>query len=310
MDRIAGMEAFAAVVETGGFQSAARQLGVSRALVSKRVAGLERDLGVQLLHRTTRRLSVTGPGSDFYESCRRILGEFELASAQLAQSQQQPRGTLKINAPMSFGQRQLAPALLEFQRRHPAIDIQLSLTDRFVNVVDEGYDLVLRIGALPDSSLIARHLCPVRRVLCAAPAYLDRAGTPSRVDELTSHRLLHYGWLATGARWHLTGPEGVSVVDVAHSFCVNNGDVLNAAAVAGAGIVLLPTFVCGPDLRSGTLVRVLPRHEARLVSLHAVWPASRLLPARLRACVDFLIEWFGAELPAWDRGVVAAADPA
>ena len=142
MDRIAGMEAFVAVVEAGGFQAAARQLGVSRALVSKRLSALERTLGVQLLHRTTRRLSVTGPGSAFYESCQRILGEFRDAAGELTQLQLQPRGTLKINAPMSFGQLQLAPALIEFQRLHPGIAIQLTLTDRFVDVIEEGYDLV------------------------------------------------------------------------------------------------------------------------------------------------------------------------
>ena len=172
MDRIAGMEAYVAVVEAGGFQAAARQLGISRALVSKRLAALELAIGVQLLHRTTRRLSVTGPGTEFYESCRRILREFHQTTAEMAQSQQQPRGTLKINAPMSFGQSQLAPALFDFLRLQPGIAVQLSLTDRFVDVIDEGYDVVMRIGVLRGSSLIARRLCPVRRVLCAAPGYL------------------------------------------------------------------------------------------------------------------------------------------
>ena len=245
MDRIAGMEAFVAVVEAGGFQAAARQLGISRALVSKRLSALERILGVQLLHRTTRRLSVTGPGSAFYESCQRILGEFRHATGELTQLQLQPRGTLKVNAPMSFGQLHLAPTLIEFQRLHPGIAIHLTLTDRFVDVVDEGYDLVLRIGALSGSSLIARRLCSVKRVLSAAPAYLALAGIPTRAEELVTHRLLHYGWLATGARWHLVGPDGRTVVDVPETLCVNNGDVLKAAALAGAGITLLPTFLCG-----------------------------------------------------------------
>ncbi|MFO1075976.1 MAG: LysR substrate-binding domain-containing protein, partial [Geminicoccaceae bacterium] len=179
MDRIAGMEAFAAVVETGGFQSAARQLGVSRALVSKRVAGLEADLGVQLLRRTTRKLSVTGPGADFYERCRRILGEFREATGELTRLQREPRGVLKVNGPMSFGQLHLAAAMVAFMCDHPQITVQLTLTDRFVDVVEEGYDIVLRIGALRGSSLIARRLCPIRRVLCASPDYLAGAGTPA-----------------------------------------------------------------------------------------------------------------------------------
>lgn len=309
MDRLAGMEAFVAVVEAGGFQAAAQRLGVSRALVSKRVAQLERSLGVQLLHRTTRRLAVTGPGTAFLDSCRRILREFRHASGELAELQQQAQGTLRINAPMSFGQLYLAPALIEFQRRHPGIVAQLTLTDRFVDVIEDGYDVVLRIGAMRDSSLIARRLCPVRRVLVAAPAYLGRAGVPRRVGDLAAHRLLHYDWLATGLRWHLVGPEGESAIEVPKAMCVNNGEVLKAAALAGGGITLLPTFVCGPELRSGTLARVLPEHEARPIALHALWPASRLQPARLRTFVDFLVERFHTEEPVWDRdGDPAAAE--
>ncbi len=205
---------------------------------------------------------------------------------------------------MSFGQLQLAPALIEFQRLHPGIAVQLTLTDRFVDVIEEGYDLVMRIGALRGSSLIVRRLCAVRRVLCAAPTYLAQAGLPSRPEELTGHRLLHYGWLATGARWHLTGPDGTVAIDVPDTFCVNNGDVLNAAAIAGAGITLLPTFVSGPDLRTGALARVLPDYEARLIELHALWPATRLLPARVRTFIDFLVARFGSDPPAWDHGLL------
>mgnify|MGYP001282498067 CR=1 FL=1 len=302
MDRLAGMEAFVAIVDAGGFQAAARQLGVSRALLSKRLAALERSLGVQLLRRTTRRLSVTGPGAEFHERCRRILAEFREAAAELARQQDEPRGTLRINAPMSFGQLHLAPALFDFMREHPGISIQLTLTDRFVDVVEEGYDLVVRIGPLRDSSLIARRLGPVRRVLCAAPDYLARAGTPSRPDELPAHRLLQYGWLATGLRWHLTGPDGESALDVAGAFCANNGDVLKTAARAGLGIALLPTFLCASELARGELVRVLPQHEAAPIWLHALWPASRLMPSRLRRFIDFLALRFG-ERQTWDEAL-------
>lgn len=307
MDRLAGMEAFVAVVDAGGFQAAAHRLGISRALVGKRVALLERQLGVQLLNRTTRHVAVTGPGMEFYESCRRILQEFQRVSGELANLQQQAQGTLRINAPMSFGQLQLAPALIDFQRLHPGIALHVTLTDRFVGVIEEGYDVVVRIGALVDSSLTVRQLCPVRRVLSAAPAYLAQAGTPGCVRELPHHRLLHYGLLATGVRWHLQGPDGETAVEVPEMLCVNNAEVLKAAAIAGGGITLLPTFVCGPELRSGALVRVLPEHEARPISLHALWPASRLQPARLRTFVDFLVERFHSEEPVWDRDIEPAA---
>ena len=304
MDRIAGMEAFVAIVDAGSFQSAARQLGVSRALLSKRLAGLERSLGVQLLHRTTRRLAVTGPGADFYERCRRILAEFRQASGELAMLHDEPRGLLKINGPMSFGQLHLAPALIDFMRGHPGIVIQLTLTDRFVDVIEEGYDVVVRIGPLRGSTLIARQLAPIRRVLCASPDYIAAVGAPERPADLLHHRLLQYGWLATGLRWHLTGPDGDTALDVPGTFCVNNGDVLKAAARAGLGVALLPTFLVGDALRRGELVRVLPEHEAQLISLHALWPAGRLMPSRLRKFVDFLVERFGgAGAPPWDAGI-------
>lgn len=303
MDRIAAMEAFAAVVESGGFQNAARQLGVSRALVSKRVAGLERDVGVQLLHRTTRKLSVTGPGEEFYERCRRILAEFRDATDELALLQHEPRGVLKVNAPMSFGQLHFAGALIEFLCEHPKLKVELTLTDRFIDVIEDGYDVVLRIGALRGSSLIARRLCPIRRVLCASPGYLAEAGAPESLADLPRHRLLQYGQPPAGRRWNLAGPEGDIAVEINATFSVNNGDVMKSAAIGGIGIALLPTFVCGEELRSGSLVRVLPRHEGQAIALHALWPESRLMPSRLRQFVDFLVERFSRDPPSWDRGL-------
>ena len=203
---------------------------------------------------------------------------------------------------MSFGQLHLAPTLIEFQRLHPGIAIQLTLTDRFVDVVDEGYDLVLRIGALSGSSLIARRLCSVKRVLSAAPAYLALAGIPTRAEDLVTHRLLHYGWLATGARWHLAGPDGRTVVDVPEALCVNNGDVLKAAALAGAGITLLPTFLCAPELRTGALVRVLreSRRPARSPASRRPPPAGEPIHlARPPTFIHFLVGRFGSDPPTW-----------
>ena len=207
---------------------------------------------------------------------------------------------------MSFGQRHVAPALIDFMHLHPRITVQLTLTDRFVDSIEEGFDIVLRIGELRDSSLNTRQLGLVRRVLCASPAYLRRAGTPQRPQDLPAHRLLHYGWLVTGTRWHLIGPDGEVTVDGPGSLCVNNGEVLQAAALAGLGVVLLPTFIVGPSLENGDLIRVLPGYEAPPHVLHALWPASHLRPARLRAFIDFLVERFGGEPPRWERAATVA----
>jgi DNA-binding transcriptional LysR family regulator len=246
---------------------------------------------------------VTGPGEEFYERCRRILAEFREATSELAALQQEPSGVLKVNAPMSFGQLHLAGAMVAFMCDHPKIRIQLALTDRFVDVVEEGYDVVLRIGALRDSSLMARRLCPIRRVLCAAPEYLAAAGTPVTPAQVGQCRLLQYGWPTVGQRWQLVGPEGETALDVSATFCVNNGDVLKAAVRAGLGIALLPTFLCGDELRSAALARVLPNYEGRPIALHALWPESRLMPSRLRRFIDFLAGRFGEGQPPWDEGL-------
>jgi DNA-binding transcriptional LysR family regulator len=302
MDRIAGMQAFMALVEAGSFHAAARQLGLSRALVSKRVAALERELGVSLVQRTTRALSVTGPGAEFLEPCRQVLEAYEAATAGLARHQAEPRGLLRVNGPMSFGQLHLAPAVLDFAGGHPDIGIQLTLTDRFVDPIEEGFDLVVRIGAPRASSLVARRLGTVRRVLCASPGYLGAAGTPATPEDLQRHKVLHYGWQATGSRWHLLGPEGEVVLDLPRGFCANNGEVLRMAALADRGIGLLPTFIVGPALRDGRLARVLEAWEAPPIVLHALWPQSRLLPARTRAFIDFLVERFAGDPPPWESG--------
>lgn len=299
MDRLAGMESFVAVAETGSFSAAAKRLGLSRAVVGKRVAALEKAMGAQLLNRTTRRVSITGPGAEFYERCRIIIEEFATAGHELARNQVDPEGIIKLNAPMSFGQLHLAPVLLDFMERYPKIVVHLVLTDQFVDVIAEGYDLVVRIGDLDDSSLISRQLAPVSRILCASPDYIQTSGMPQTPADLAGHRLLHYGWHRTGTRWDLLNSNGSTSVDVSVGYCVNNAEVLAAAAVAGRGITLLPTFVVGADLQIGRLVRVLPDYEATTVGLHAIWPPSRLQPTRVRRLIDFLVERFAGP-PQWD----------
>ena len=296
MDTLAGMEAFVGVVETGSFSAAARHLGLSRALVGKRVAALENELGAQLLNRTTRQVSVTGPGAEFYEYCRRIIDEFDLARNELTNNQTSPQGLIKLNAPMSFGQLCLAPALLGFKDQYPDIAIHLSLSDHYVDVVAEGFDLVLRIGDLEDSSLISRHLSPIRHIVCASPDYIKKFGMPASPQDLSQHKLLLYGLSRTGTRWNLTGPGGPASVEVHADFCANNGEVLAAAAVAGHGITMLPTFIAGADLQARRLTRVLPDYEAVTLDLYALWPSSRLQPARVRKLIDFLVGHFAGRL--------------
>lgn len=299
MDRLDGMIAFVAVAEAGSFTTAAEKLGLSRALVSKRVAALEMALGARLLNRTTRQVSLTGAGSEFLERCRGIVGAFEEAATAVQRQRLDPAGSLRVNAPMSFGILHLAPALVDFMRSYPRLQVQLALTDRFVDLIDEGFDVAVRIGRLKDSSLVVRRLAPARRILCASPAYL--AGRPpiAHPCDLLQHRCLHYGYLASGTTWQLRGPEGDHRVAIVPAFCANNGEVLMQAAIEGLGIVLLPTFLCGEAVGAGRLARVLPAYQPPEIAINAIWPSNRMLPAKVRAFVDFLVERF-AGVPSWD----------
>lgn len=299
IEDLTAMAVFARVVEARGFSAAAKRLGRSKSSVSKTVSALEDRLGARLLNRTTRRLSLTEAGAAFYERAARILEEAEEAELAVTRLQDEPHGTLRVNAPTNFGERHLAPALADFMARYPALAIDLALEDRFVDVVDEGFDLALRIAALPGSSLIARRLAPNRRVVCASPAYLERAGTPLRPSDLRRHDCLAYTYLATGNAWRFAGAGDPVSVRIAGRLSINNGEALRHAALAGLGLVMLPTFIVGEDLRSGTLRAVLREFTDTATSVYAVYPHSRHLSAKVRAFVDFLAERFGPE-PYWD----------
>lgn len=294
--------AFVEVVEGGSFSAAARRLGLTRSAVSRQVAGLEDRLGARLLNRTTRRLSVTEAGAVYHQRCVRILAEAAAAERAVADLDDAPRGLLRVNAPMSFGLGHLGPAVAEFLVRHPAIRVDLTLDDRVVDLVGEGFDLAVRIAELPPSTLIARRLAVNRRVLCAAPSYLARAGRPRHPQQLAEHACLAYAYLATGNDWSFRGPDGaVSVrVDAAHS--ANNGDALRHLALAGLGILLSPTFIVGDDLRQGRLVSLLDDWVDADTGVYAVYPHGRHLSPKVRAFVDFLAERFGP-WPYWDEGI-------
>jgi DNA-binding transcriptional LysR family regulator len=300
MDRFESLRVFVKVVEHGGFAAAARDLQLSRSAVSKAVIDLETELGAQLLVRTTRSASPTESGLAYYEKAVAILADVEEADAMVGRLNGEPRGLLRVNAPMSFGTLYLAPVLADFMEKYPELKIQLVLGDQQIDPVQQGFDVTLRIADLPSSSLVARKIAPARRVICAAPLYLQRRGTPKHPHDLRNHECLTYGHLATGSQWKLTGPDGDHWVPVRWTLCSNNAEVLYDAAVKGRGIALLPTFIAGPKLRSGALRVVLSDYKAPELAIFAIYPQTRHLSVKARAFIDFLLERFAGQAP-WDE---------
>ena len=299
MDQLTGMAVFAKVVETGTFTGAAEALGLSKGAVSKQIARLEDRLGARLLNRTTRRSSLTEVGAAFYERCRRIVAEAEEAELAVTRLHTEPRGTLRVNLPMSFGLLHIASAVPDFMAAYPEINLDLTLDDRVVDVVDEGYDIVIRITDLPDSSLIARRLAPFHIATCAAPAYWDAHGRPRHPGELRNHACLLYSYLSNLNEWRYRGPDGPFAVRVDGPLRGNNGEMLRTAALAGRGVIRSPTFIVGCDLQSGRLERVLSEFEEEDRGIYAVYPHNRHLSAKVRAFVDFMAARFAD--PEWDR---------
>ena len=307
MDQLTGLVAFARVVEANGFTAAAGRLGLSKAAVSKQVARLEDRLGVRLLHRSTRRLHLTEAGRDFYERARRIMAEVEEAEHAASSQQESPRGLLRVNAPVSFGVSHLAPVLARFMRRWPELRVEMVLSDRLIDLIEEGFDLAVRVAALPDSSLVARRLCAARQVVCAAPAYLAEHGRPRAPRDLARHDCLIYSYLSTGDEWRFLDADGNPFgVRVAGRLRANNGDALRHAAVAGLGILYVPEFLVAAELASGTLRPVLEEWRTPDGAVHAVYPPGRPVGAKLRVFVDFLVETLGAE-PRGRRATAADA---
>jgi DNA-binding transcriptional LysR family regulator len=299
MDKLAAIRAFAKVVQSGNFSKAAEELRLSRSAVSKSVIDLERELGIQLLRRTTRSVSPTEQGRAYFDRCLAILTELDELDVAVGGFQSIPRGVLRINAPMSFGTLHLSRSLGDFMERYPEIRLELILSDQLIDPVAEGFDVTLRIGDMAPSSLISRKIGPAKRVVCAAPAYLERRGTPLHPSELRNHDCLNYGYLATGNQWKLSATDGDHWIQLAWRLCTNNAEVLRDAAVHGQGIALLPTFIVGADLQQGTLRTILPGYGAPEASLCAIYAPTRQLPKKIRVFIDFLVERFGGR-PYWD----------
>ena len=291
MDRFADLSMFVAVVDSGGISAAAERLGVAKSAVSRRLADLEGRLGAQLLRRTTRRLTLTDSGRAFHERAKNILADLEEAEQSVSQAHGALRGRLKVALPLAYGIRHVGPLITEFMALHPAVEFDLDFNDRRIDLMQEGFDLAIRVARLPDSSLIARRLAPVPSALCASPGYLARHGTPARAADLAGHEALVYSNLANPDTWNFVGPEGQpGSVKVPVRLRANNGEFLTRAAIAGQGIILHPTFYLDEAIRAGELVPLLTDHAWPQVNAYAVYPPTRHLSRRVRALVDFLAE--------------------
>ena len=290
MDRFSEMEMFVRVIEAGGFTEAARRAGVSKSAVSKQISALEQRLGARLLNRTTRRVNPTEIGLAYYDRAARILADAEEADAIAATLQGAPRGELRVSAPQSFGTLKIAPAVADFIDEHDEIRVHMTLDDRFVELIAEGYDVAIRIGTLEDSSLKAQKIGEMRLRLIASPAYLQRRGEPASVDDLSHHDLLHYSYLASGRSWRLSAGSGERQIRAQGPLTVNNGSALLTAAERGLGVSLSPDFICEESLAEGRVREILPDAAPEPLGVWAVTPPGRFTQPKVRAFIDFLAD--------------------
>ncbi len=289
------MTAFVRAVELGGFSTAARDLGLTPSAISKLVTRLEDRLGVRLLNRTTRKLALTPEGEAYFHRSQRILSDIVEAENEVASFRAQPRGLLRVNVGTAFGMHQLVPALPQFLSGHPEMQVELTLTDRVVDLIEEGADLAIRLGALGDSSLVAHRICDLERVVCAAPAYLRRHGTPRKPEDLLEHNCLSVDYAPSLRRWPFAARDGVRHVEVNGNVSANTADALLELALPGVGVIRLSEVIVGEALRAGTLVPLLADvHHSEPLPLHVVYPQGRHRPPRVAAMVDFLVERFAA----------------
>lgn len=304
MDNLTDVAVFVRVVERGSFTRAADELELSRAVVSKYLTRLEERLGVRLLNRTTRRLSLTEAGAELFAASQGALERIAEAEGAITRLQREPRGTLKVNAPMSFGILELAPALPEFLRRHPDIQVDLRMDDRQVDLVEEGFDVGVRITQrMTPSSLVARRLATCRQWVCAAPSYLAEHGVPETPEDLSAHNCILYQYASAANVWRFRARGGREIaVAVTGNLRANNGIAEREAALRGVGILLTPSFYVGEELRSGRLVRLLSEYSLPELGLHVVYLKRSHVPPKVRVFVEFLARHFGGR-PAWERGL-------
>jgi DNA-binding transcriptional LysR family regulator len=306
MDRLLSMAVFKRAVEAGSFAAAARHFGISPEMAGHHVRALETHLGVRLLNRSTRRLHLTEAGGGYYAHCKQILTDIEEAEAEASALQSTPRGMLRLSAPVTFGVMHVAPAVSEYMIRYPEVTFDVAISDRFVNLIEEGFDLAIRIGELGDSNLIARRLATARLVTCASPTYLNHAGRPQTPADLARHACLIYTETGSpeighGRDWRFEAPDGrVETVRISGPLTATNAGFVHRLALAGHGVVLGPSFSFAADIEEGRLIPLLTDWRSRELPIHAVYPHRSLLSAKIRGFVDFLATRLGPD-PGWDR---------
>lgn len=293
MNKLLQMQAFAEVIRSGSFVAAADALGMSKAAVSRHVGELEARLGVRLLHRTTRRLSLTEEGQVFQTRCQEILSSVDEAEDEISSQTGTASGQLRISAPTTYGVRHLAPLWGAFRAQHPNVTLDITLADRVVDLIEEGYDLAVRIGELANSSLVSRRLASTRILLCASPRYLELHGTPRHPHDLAAHSILAYSYWSGRDEWRFTGPDGPVTVRTQPWLTTNSGEICQAVALAHQGVILQPSFVVEDDLAAGRLVELMPKFKSVELGIYAVYPTRKHVPAKVRALIGFLVEALG-----------------
>jgi DNA-binding transcriptional LysR family regulator len=299
MDRALEMQVFCTVVDKGSFVGAAEPLDMSKAAISRYVSGLEERLGARLLHRTTRRLSLTDEGRQFYHQAREVLAMMDEAEEAVSSASPEASGVLRVNAPVSFGVLHLAPIWADFMSAYPKVELEISLSDRLVDLVDEGIDAAVRIARMENSSLVGRRLASTRMCLCASPAYLAGHAPIGKLSDVEQHKVVAYSNFASGNEWHFEGPLGSQSVHTRSVVRCNNGDTCRAITLAGGGVSLQPSFMVAEDLRRGDLVEILPEYRSVELGIYVVYPTRKHLPVKVRMLINFLMERFAQ--PDWER---------
>ena len=296
MDKFQEITTFTAVVDAGSFVKAADRLNMSKAAVSRHLVDLETRLGIRLLHRTTRKLSLTEEGELFYQRCKDILETIESAENEITSHTDDVSGLIRINAPFSFGIRKLAPLWGIFHQKYPKVTLDVVLSDRLVDVVDEGYDVAIRIAALSSSTMVSKKLTDTRIILCASPKYLKEHGTPTKPADLVNHQAINYSYWAGKEEWSFDGPKGKESVHIKPFMQTNNGDTCLAAALAHQGIVLQPSFIVGEALRAGDLIEIMPQYKSIELGVYAIFPTRKHIAPKVRVLIDFLVEYFSKKI--------------
>ena len=299
MDRFLEMQTFNAVVDAGSFVKAADALNMSKAAVSRYVVDMETRLGVRLLHRTTRRLSLTDEGQVFYARSKELLADLQEAEDEITSRSDAASGLLRINAPFTFGILHLAPLWGAFKAEHPKVTLDVTLADRLVDLMEEGYDVAIRIATLESSTLVSKRLATTRMVLCASPTYLAQHGTPTHPADLAQHSVISYSYWATKDEWRFNGPEGPVSVKTNPCIHTNSGDTCRAAALSHQGVILQPTFLVGKDLSDGTLLELMPEYRSIELGIYAVYPTRKHVSAKVRALIEFLAARFAGRGASW-----------